>query len=107
MSDPNLSNHALFKDFPKGWTTRAVGPVLFVFRGPVTVRLEDYRCILLDILNLKHDYGIVVTIEEQKQNDSAYVSCNIQAENGKQYIQQCYDIAMRIDQFFSGFNVDE
>ena len=102
MPDPELLNHPLYSSFPEGWTPRAVGSVLFVVKEPIKIKPEYYSFLAIDILQLKHDHGIVVTIEEKEDDGFALVSCKIQAENGKHHIRQCYDICLKIDRSFAG-----
>ena len=107
MPDPELLNHPLYSSFPEGWTPRAVGSVLFVVKEGVKIRAEEYSFLTIDVLQLKHDHGIVVTIEEKQDGDFAFVMCRIQAENGKHHIKQCYDICLKIDRFLSGIQINE
>lgn len=107
MPDPEIVNHPLYSSFPEGWTPRAVGSVLFVVRNPVKIRPEDYSTITLDVLQIRHDHDIFVSLQEREEGDFAYVTCKIQSENGKQHIKECYDICLRIENFFAGIRVDE
>ena len=107
MPDPEIVNHPLYNSFPEGWTPRAVGSVLFVFRKPVKIRAEEYSFLTIDVLQLKHDHGIVVTIEEKQDGDFAFVMCRIQAENGKHHIKQCYDICLKINRFLSEIQIND
>jgi len=107
MPDPELLNHPLYSSFPEGWTTRAVGSVLFVFKENIKIRIEEYSYLTIDVLQLKHDHGIVVTLEEEEDGDFALVSCKIQSENGKHDIKQCYDICLKIDRFLSGIQIND
>lgn len=103
MPDPEILNHPLYSSFPEGWTPRAVGSVLFVIKDDIKIRTEEYSYLTIDVLKLKHDHGIVVTIEEKQDGDFAFVSCKIQAENGKHNIKQCYDICLKIDRFLLAY----
>ena len=102
MPQSEITSHPLYSSFPEGWTTKTVGPVLIAYREPKNIRIEDYSYITLGVLKLDHQQGIVVTLEEKEDGDFAFVSCNIQAENGRYFIRECYDIALKIDRFFEG-----
>ena len=105
MPQAELTSYPLYSSFPEGWTTHAVGPVLVAIRNPKKIRIENYSYITLSVLKLDHQHGIVVTLEEKEDGDFAFVSCNIQAENGRYLIHECYDIALKIDRFFEGLEL--
>ena len=102
MPDPEIVNHPLYSSFPKGWTPRAVGSVLFVIRAPVKIRAEEYSTITLDILQLRHNHDIFVSIEEKEDGDFAFVTCKIQSENGKHHMKECYHICLMIENSLAG-----
>ncbi|NBP57551.1 hypothetical protein EBU71_13645 [bacterium] len=105
MPDPELLNHPLYKLFPENWSTRAVGPVLFVFRRPIKILAEEYGYLTVDILNMKHGHDIFIFLEEKQDEDFAYVTCKVQSENGKQHIKECYKIVLNIEEIFSKIEI--
>jgi hypothetical protein len=107
MADPELLEHKLFSSFAKGWSTRAVGPVFFALKDPVKVRIKDYSNIMLDILQLHHGHGIYISLQEDPDGDYCSISVKIEAQNGKQDIRECYDISLKIDRFFLGFQIND
>jgi hypothetical protein len=109
MADPELLIHPLFSSFVKGWSTRASGPVFFGLKDPVKVRLKDYPNIMLDILQLHLHHGdeIYISLQEEPDGDYCSISVKIEAQNGKQDIAECYDISLKIDRFFSGFEIND
>jgi len=107
MPDPELVNHPLYNSFPKGWTPRAVGSTLFVVREPVKIRSEECANITLDVLQIRHDHDIFVSLQESEGGDFAFMSCKIQSENGKHHIKECYDISLRIEKSFSEMQINE
>lgn len=107
MPDPDLINHPLYSSFPEGWTLRSGGSVLFINRAPVKIRPEDYSTITLDVLQIRHNHDIFVSLQEKEEGDFAFVTCKIQSENGKHHIKECYDICLRIENFFTGIRVHD
>ncbi len=107
MPDPEIVNHPLYSSFPEGWTPRAVGSVLFVIRAPAKIKAEEYSTITLDILQLRHDHDIFVSIEEKEDGDFALVTCKMQSENGKHHIKECYDICLKIETFLVGLVIND
>ena len=107
MPDPEIVNHPLYSSFPEGWTPRAVGSVLFVVRDPVEIRPEEYSSITLDVLQIRHDHDIFVSLQESEDGDFAYVICKIQSENGKHHIKECYDICLRIEKSFIAIQIND
>jgi hypothetical protein len=108
MADPELLIHPLFSSFAKGWSTRAAGPVFFALKDPVNLQIKDYPNIMLDILqlHLHHGDGIHISLQEDPNGDCCSITAKIEAQNGKQDIAECYDISLKIDRFFSGFEIN-
>lgn len=107
MADPELLKNPLFSSFPKDWSTRAVGPVLFAFRDPVKIRSEEYCYLTVDVLRLKHPHGMHISLQEEDKGDYCIVTVKIEVQNGKQDIKSCYDISLRIDQFLKDIEIYE
>jgi len=109
MADPELLIHPLFGSFAKGWSTRAAGPVFFALKDPVNLQIKDYPNIMLDILqlHLHHGDGIHISLQEDPDGDCCSITAKIEAQNGKQDIAECYDISLKIDRFFSGFEIND
>ena len=107
MADPELLKHPLFGSFPKGWTTRAVGPVLFAFKDPIKIRAEEYSYLTVDVLRLTHPHGVYISLQEEPEGDYCIVTVKIEAQNGKQDIKDCYDISLKIDHFLKDIEIHE
>lgn len=107
MPEPELVNNPLYNSFPKGWTCRAAGSILFVFRDPVRIRPEECANITLDVLQIRHNHDIFVSLQEKEDGDFVFVSCKIQSENGKHHIKECYDICLRIENSLAGIIIND
>ena len=107
MADPELLKHPLFSSFPKGWSTRAVGPVLFAFKDPVKIPAEEYCYLTVDVLRLTHPHGLYISLQEEDKGSYCIVTVKIEVQNGKQDIKACYDISLKIDNLLKDIEIHE